>query len=93
MERYGAKMQALDADGNSALDILVGGENYFGKQTQCLQKKELLQAIEFLMEKGDQKIDKFQLEPLQLALINWLWIKRRMITSLFHIYMPTSGSV
>ena len=45
-------MQALDADGNSALDILVGGESYFGKQTQCLQKEELLQAIEFLMEKG-----------------------------------------
>ena len=52
MERYGANMQALDADGNSALDILVGGESCFGKQTQCLQKEELLQAIEFLMEKG-----------------------------------------
>ena len=52
LERYGANMQALDADGNSALDILVGGESCFGKQTQCLQKEELLQAIEFLMEKG-----------------------------------------
>ena len=50
LERYGANLKALDAAGNSALDILVGGESCFGQQTNCLDKEELLQAIEFLME-------------------------------------------
>ena len=50
LERYGANLKALDAAGNSALDILVGGESCFGMQTNCLDKEELLQAIEFLME-------------------------------------------
>jgi hypothetical protein len=50
LERYGANLKVLDAAGNSALDILVGGETCFGLQTQCTNKEEILQTIEFLME-------------------------------------------
>ena len=52
LERYGANMKVLDAAGNSALDILVGGETCFEMETKCLEKEDLLQAIEFLMENG-----------------------------------------
>ena len=52
LERYGANMKVLDAAGNSALDILVGGETCFEMETKCLDKEDLLQAIEFLMDNG-----------------------------------------
>ena len=44
--------KVLDAAGNSALDILVGGETCFEMETKCLEKEDLLQAIEFLMDNG-----------------------------------------
>lgn len=52
LERYGANLAAVDQAENSALDILVGGETCFGLGTACIDREELLQAIEFLMEHG-----------------------------------------
>ena len=50
LERYGGDLTVVDDAGNSALDILVGGETCFGMNTNCTDKEDLLQAIEFLME-------------------------------------------